>query len=105
MSSAMDSLIHYQAPDMAAMIAGLAAARPRSHGLHLRAAHAAAHGDARGGQAFPRGNRAPAIEPIGERSLRERLLAHPGMMGWSSGRSERIDSAFYISQAMELVRT
>ena len=48
----------------------------------------------------------PAIEPISERSLRGRLTAHSlvAASGVRIGRCERIDSSFYISQAMELVR-
>jgi len=32
------------------------------------------------------------------------LLEHPGLADFRIGRSERIDSSFYISNAMELVR-
>jgi magnesium-protoporphyrin O-methyltransferase len=103
---AMDSLIHYVAPDMADMIAQLAARAecgmaftfaPRTPLLTVM--HAV-------GKAFPRGNRAPAIEPISELALRARLVDHPVMKqsGLRVGRCERIDSAFYISQAMELTR-
>jgi magnesium-protoporphyrin O-methyltransferase len=56
------------------------------------------------GKAFPRGDRSPAIEPIAEKNLRARLEAHPSMQSLRVGRTERIDSTFYISQAMELVR-
>ncbi len=56
------------------------------------------------GKAFPRGNRAPAIEPVSERTIRERLESDPTMTGIQIGRSERVESGFYISNAMELVR-
>jgi magnesium-protoporphyrin O-methyltransferase len=101
---AMDSLIHYEAPDMAVMIASLCArARcgmvftfaPRTPLLAMM--HAV-------GKAFPRGNRAPAIVPISERMIRERLESSPAMSGVEIGRSARVDSGFYISNAMELVR-
>jgi magnesium-protoporphyrin O-methyltransferase len=101
---AMDSLIHYEAPDMAKMIASLCA-RAR-HGMMFTFAprtpllammHAV-------GKAFPRGNRAPAIEPVSERTIRERLESDPTMTGIQIGRSERVESGFYISNAMELVR-
>lgn len=103
---AMDSLIHYLAPDMAEMIARLCERAERGMAFTfaprtplLTVMHAV-------GKAFPRGNRAPAIEPISERSLRERLAGHPVLTasGIRVGRCERIDSAFYISQAMELLR-
>jgi magnesium-protoporphyrin O-methyltransferase len=101
---AMDSLIHYQAADMAEMIARLASRVSRGVAFTfapwtplLAIMHAV-------GKAFPRADRAPAIEPISERSLRKRLDSHPAMAGVRVGRSQRIDSAFYISHAMELVR-
>jgi magnesium-protoporphyrin O-methyltransferase len=102
---AMDSLIHYQAPDMAEMIARLSARAARGLAFTfaprtplLTMMHAV-------GKMFPRGNRAPAIEPVAEPALRQRLAEHPGMSGFQVARTERIDSAFYISHAMELVRT
>lgn len=103
---AMDSVIHYQAADLTEMVARLCARAERGMAFTfaprtplLTVMHAV-------GKAFPRGNRAPAIEPISERALRKRLTAHSLLTqsGVRIGRCERIDSAFYISQAMELVR-
>lgn len=98
---AMDSLIHYSADDMVSALSRLADRTRRSivftfapRTRLLAAMHAA-------GRIFPRGNRAPEIQPVAEDQLRERLGALPG---WSIGRSERIASGFYTSQAMELVR-
>ena len=102
---AMDSLIHYAAPDMAEMIAQLAARAqrglvftfaPKTPLLSLMWVM---------GRAFPRGNRSPALEPIAERSLRDRLQKHPALRGMTVSRSERIDTPFYKSQTMELVRS
>jgi magnesium-protoporphyrin O-methyltransferase len=99
---AMDSLIHYQATDMAEAITRLAGRAERGMAftfaprtLLLTLMHVA-------GKAFPRGNRSPAIEPIAEQTLRRLLAPSPG---FRVGRTARIDSAFYISQAMELLRT
>jgi magnesium-protoporphyrin O-methyltransferase len=101
---AMDSLIHYEAPDMAEMIARLCARASRGMAFTfaprtplLAAMHAV-------GKAFPRANRAPAIEPVSERTIREQLASNPAMTGLQIGRCVRIDSGFYISNAMELVR-
>jgi magnesium-protoporphyrin O-methyltransferase len=98
---AMDSLIHYTADDVAAAVHALAA---RTHNSIvftfaprtplLAAMHAV-------GRVFPRGNRAPAIQPVEEPALRDRLAV---LEGWRIGRTERIVSGFYMSQAMELVR-
>jgi len=100
---AMDSLIHYRAPDAVRALAGLAP-RVRSSMVFtfaprtplLAAMHAV-------GRVFPRGDRAPAIEPVGEAMLR-RLIGHEaGLAGFAVGRTRRVASGFYTSQAMELV--
>jgi magnesium-protoporphyrin O-methyltransferase len=57
------------------------------------------------GRLFPRSDRAPALEPVSERELRKLLLAEPALNQWRVGRTRRIASGFYKSQAMELVRT
>lgn len=101
---AMDSLIHYSLPDVLRVLAGFAARTrhsivftfaPRTPALMLMWAV---------GRAFPRKDRAPSIEPIDERSLRSRIAAEPALERWRVGRTQRIDSGFYKSQAMELVR-
>ncbi len=101
---AMDSLIHYHAPDMAEMIARLSTRAARGMAFTfaprtplLTVMHAV-------GKLFPRGDRAPAIEPIAESDLRRRLAQHPAMTGVQVGRSQRVDVGFYKSHALELVR-
>jgi magnesium-protoporphyrin O-methyltransferase len=101
---AMDSLIHYRAPEMVAAISALAARTstsmvvsfaPRTPALSVM--HAV-------GKLFPRGDRAPAIEPVGEGNLHRRLEAALGEQGWTRLRTRRIQSGFYKSQALEMVR-
>lgn len=101
---AMDSLIHYAPGDAVDAIAGLAARADRSllftfapRTAALALMHAA-------GRLFPRRDRAPAIEPIGERRLRQMLAGEPGLAGWQLARTERIANGFYTSQAAELVQ-
>jgi magnesium-protoporphyrin O-methyltransferase len=53
------------------------------------------------GRLFPRENRAPWIEPVAEASLRKGLT---GLSSWTPGRTQRIVSGFYTSQAMEIRR-
>ena len=101
---AMDSLIHYAAPDAVRVLGQLAARTHRSilftfapRTGPLAVMHAV-------GRLFPRGDRAPAIEPVAERALRRLIGGEPGLRGWHVGRTRRIASGFYTSQAMELVR-
>ena len=100
----MDSLIHYTAPDMARVVAGLASQATGSVMFTfapqtplLWAMHTA-------GRLFPRGDRAPAIEPVAGSTIRRLIAATPSMAGWAPGRSHRVNSSFYISCAQELVR-
>ncbi len=95
---AMDSLIHYRAEDMAEAVAQLAARADGSVVFTfaprtplLSAMHAA-------GRLFPRGNRAPSIEPVSPARLSGLLTKH------RLGRSHRVARGFYISQGLE-VRT
>ncbi len=101
----MDSLIHYPAPDMARVVAGLAARSTASvlftfapRTPLLSAMHAA-------GRLFPRGDRAPSIEPVRPATITRLLRDDPALSGWHTARSERIASGFYTSQALELVRS
>jgi magnesium-protoporphyrin O-methyltransferase len=100
---AMDSLIHYRAPDAVRALAGLAA-RTRGSILFTFAPRtpllAAMHTV---GRVFPRGDRAPAIEPVAEASLRRLLERDPDLAGFAPHRTQRIASGFYTSQAMELL--
>ena len=108
---AMDSLIHYKAEDMAEAVARLAARvssslvfthAPRTPALSVM--HAV-------GKLFPRGDKSPAIEPVSSGQIQRLVAAKvkltttlPGHGRTSSlGRSHRIASGFYISQAQEVV--
>ena len=56
------------------------------------------------GRLFPRGDRAPAIEPVAEGALRRLIASEDWLRGFSTKRTQRIASGFYTSQALELVR-
>jgi magnesium-protoporphyrin O-methyltransferase len=99
---AMDSLIHYGAEDVVEAVTSLAMRTkysllftfaPRTPALAVM--HAV-------GRLFPRANRAPAIEPITEQSIRGLLSDEPRLGAWRVGRTRRIQNAFYTSQALEL---
>ena len=100
----MDSMIHYRAADMAQVAAGLAARTKRSllftfapRTPLLSVMHTV-------GRMFPRGDRAPFIEPVTPAHIARLIAADPAMATWSIGRTQRIESGFYKSQALELVR-
>ncbi len=100
---AMDSIIHYDAPDMAAMVARILPRIRRSAIFTyaprtplLTAMHAA-------GKLFPRSDRAPAIVPVSGSHLMQLLSGHAGT-DWNTGRRHRVNSTFYISEAREVVR-
>jgi magnesium-protoporphyrin O-methyltransferase len=100
---AMDSLIHYVPSDVVNVLSGLAERTggsilftfaPRTPALTVM--HAV-------GQLFPRGNRSPAIVPVGVDKLRALMSAEPVLARWRSQRTKRIAVGFYTSQALELV--
>ncbi|MCU0939566.1 MAG: magnesium protoporphyrin IX methyltransferase [Burkholderiaceae bacterium] len=87
---AMDSLIHYTTRSSL-----LFTFAPRTALLTLM--HTV-------GRAFPRGDRAPMIEPVAERELQQQLRAERELALWRPARTHRIARGFYISQALELAR-
>jgi magnesium-protoporphyrin O-methyltransferase len=101
---AMDSLIHYDLDDAIRMIASLAGVS-RSSILFTFAPRtkllAVMHTV---GRWFPRSDRAPAIEPVNEQRLWDKLGSETGLATWTRGRQQRINSGFYTSKAFELRR-
>jgi magnesium-protoporphyrin O-methyltransferase len=101
---AMDSVIHYDTPDIAHAVQRLAA-RTRGSVLFtiapssplLSVAHAV-------GRFFPRSDRSPALTPVSQARLRGLLEQGLGGSGWREGRSQRVSSGFYTSQAWEWTR-
>jgi magnesium-protoporphyrin O-methyltransferase len=100
---AMDSLIHYRATDIMAVLGSVAdrcsrsivfTFAPRTPLLTLM--HAV-------GRLFPRSDRAPAIEPVSHARLEKLVATEPLLGPWDTGRTQRVDVGFYISQALEVV--
>jgi magnesium-protoporphyrin O-methyltransferase len=98
---AMDSLIHYDVPHMVEAMQRLAARTrgsilftfaPRTPALALM--HSV-------GRLFPRSDRSPSLTPVSEPVLRQGLIQGLGPQGWQEGRTQRIKSGFYTSQAWE----
>jgi magnesium-protoporphyrin O-methyltransferase len=98
---AMDSLIHYQPEDLVAALAELAQRSTRSILFTFAPRTTLLATMHNVGKVFPKSDRSPAIVPVAEADLRARLTR---LQGWSIGRTQRISSGFYTSQALELVR-
>ncbi|MEO0995906.1 MAG: magnesium protoporphyrin IX methyltransferase [Pseudomonadota bacterium] len=98
---AMDSMIHYERRDIVRMLAEFAGRTrhaivttfaPRTPALAVM--HFA-------GRLIPhREHRAPAIQPVAERSLVGAIGASAALAGWRVAASERISTGFYTSQGL-----
>jgi magnesium-protoporphyrin O-methyltransferase len=98
---AMDSIIHYHTEDAINALARLAERTstsmvftfaPRTPLLSVMISL---------GRLFPRGNRAPWIEPMAESRIVALMSAHKALGDWKTGRTQRVSSGFYQSQGME----
>jgi len=101
---AMDSVIHYRGADMVEMIARLAVRNRRGLAFSFAPSTPLLMAMWAAGKLLPRADRSPAIEPIAEGDLRLRISQHPELVGFRVGKTVRIKSAFYTSQAMEILR-
>jgi magnesium-protoporphyrin O-methyltransferase len=100
---AMDSLIHYRLADMIEMLARLVTRAENGVAFTfapgtplLRMMHVA-------GKVLPPGDRSPAIVPISADVLQQHIAAHNLLSAMRVARSERVNTTFYKSQAMQLV--
>jgi magnesium-protoporphyrin O-methyltransferase len=98
---AMDSIIHYQTKDMLNMVEALS--RMSTRGMIFsfppRTVPLALLWGV--GKLFPRGDKSPAIEPQPPAKLRAALSK---IQNVRLGRSHRVATGFYISEAQELVK-
>jgi magnesium-protoporphyrin O-methyltransferase len=99
---AMDSLIHYRAADAVGVIAGLAERTDKSIVFTFAPRTVLLTMMWTAGRLFPRGDKSPAIEPVGQRNIARRV--NKGLDGWHTARTHRVNRGFYISQALEVVR-
>ena len=100
---AMDSLIHYDEADMVRVIESWAQRTRHAMVFTFAPRNPLLAAMRTVGSLFPRSNRAPWIEPVAEKSLRARL--GKSVPQFEVGRTQRISSGFYTSQAMELRRS
>ncbi len=99
----MDSVIHYDLPHMIEALSALAA-RTRGPIVYTVAPWTPILGPMLAlGRLFPSRDRSPRIVPTSERRLREAVAKAPALVGWQSGRTERVERGFYRSQAYELL--
>ncbi|MFK8051658.1 MAG: magnesium protoporphyrin IX methyltransferase [Woeseiaceae bacterium] len=102
---AMDSLIHYKSRDIARALAGLAPRvrqamfityAPRTPALTVM--HVV-------GRMIPtREHKAPAIVPVSERALYACIENESALTRFQTGRTHRVSSTFYKSQALEVFK-
>ena len=99
---AMDSIIHYSATDAALALATLAQRTSTSMVFTFAPRTPLLAAMISVGRLFPRGDRAPWIEPMAEDRFCLLMAQNSTLRHWQPGRGERIKSGFYTSQAMEL---
>ena len=100
----MDSLIHYRAADIVDALARFADRTSRSIVFTFAPSNVLLASMIAVGRLFPRRDRALFIEPVAETALRRRIAECAALSAWRVGRTTRIASGFYTSQAMELIR-
>lgn len=101
---AMDSLIHYATPDIIRAVVALADRTERGILFTFAPSTPALELMHFVGRLFPKGNRAPAIEPVRESTLRAAIARQPALEDWRAFRTQKISSGFYQSQAFEIRR-
>ena len=100
----MDSVIHYEVGDAVQVLAGLSERTRKAMVFTYAPSNPALEVFRAVGKLFPRGDRSPSIVPVAERWLHRRIEEDARMKDWTRGRTQRISSGFYTSQALELVR-
>ena len=100
----MDSLIHYKLPDTLAAVGSLAERCDEKVLFTFVPGMPALMVMRAAGRLFPRGDRAPAMEPVNPTVMLREVAGCTALAGWHLARTERVSSGFYKSQALELVR-
>jgi magnesium-protoporphyrin O-methyltransferase len=100
----MDSVIHYETGDAVSVLAGLAQRTRRGLIFTYVPSSPALEVFRAVGKLFPRGDRSPSVVPVAERWLHRRIDEDAQLTSWMRGRTQRISSGFYTSQALELVK-
>lgn len=101
----MDSLIHYELPDAVATLGRLAPRTERSVLFTFAPSTPLLAAMHRVGRLFPRSERAPAIVPVKQTRLHSEIARTLPLQNWRVGQDASIESGFYKSHAVELVRS
>ena len=101
----MDCLIHYNAADAVDVLSKLAQRTSRAMLFTYAPSSPALMAMWSIGKMFPRKDRSPAIEPVKESDLKTRFQNNSELCQWQIGRTQRIKSGFYTSQALELKKS
>ena len=100
----MDSLIHYDLPEIMASLDRLVQLT-RAQVLFTVAPFTPVLGTLLTvGRLFPQRDRSPRIVPMSERRLRRAIGSAAPLEGWQLARTQRVERGFYRSQAYELHR-
>jgi magnesium-protoporphyrin O-methyltransferase len=102
---AMDSIIHYQTDDAVHALAQLAERTSGSIIFTFAPRTPLLAAMISLGRLFPRGDRAPWLEPMAQERIARLMKAHSALDSWQCARTQRVSSGFYKSQAMEWLRS
>ena len=100
----MDSMIHYQSRDIVQALAGLAQRTSQRIAFTFAPKNPFLSTMITVGRLFPRGDRAPFIEPVSEQTLTCLIGQQAELATWKISATQKIARGFYISQAMVLQR-
>jgi len=98
----MDSMIHYHHLDIADAMAKLADRTRANIAFTFAPNNAALSTLLTLGSLFPRSDRSPFIQPISIDSLTRTFSQHDGLADWAPVSTQKVQRAFYFSQAMRL---
>jgi magnesium-protoporphyrin O-methyltransferase len=98
---AMDSIIHYGTDDAVAALSKLAERTCGSITFTFAPRTPFLAAMISVGRLFPRGDRAPWLNPMAADRLAAMRAQDPVLRHWAAGRTLRIDSGFYKSQALQ----
>jgi magnesium-protoporphyrin O-methyltransferase len=98
----MDSMIHYHRQDITKALAGLAKRTHHTIAFTFAPKNPFLSTMIAVGRLFPRGDRAPFIEPVAEQTLAKLITQETLLESWQIASTQKIARGFYISQAMAL---